>query len=210
MDYTKQARLEESRLTDLSSVNGLYRAVFLDRDGTLNVEVNYLHRVADLVLIPSAAQAVRTLNQAGYLVIVVTNQAGIARGYYDEAALHAFHAHFSNVLAASGAHLDAIYFCPHHPDFTGTCMCRKPAPGLLQRAAAEWCIDLQQSWLIGDNSSDIKAGCAGGCRTILVRSGYGAQVEARLSIDEAVRPDTIVDDIGAAVRYILEHSSCAC
>lgn len=184
------------------------RAVFLDRDGTLNVEVNYLHRIEDLVLVPGATEAIRTLNQAGYLVLVVTNQAGIARGYYDETALHRLHDHLAEVLAASGARLDGIYFCPHHPDFGNPCDCRKPAPGMLLRAAAEHNLDLQQCWLVGDSAGDIGAGRAAGCRTLLVRTGYGAQVEALVSAgDQASRPDAVVDDIGAAVRVILAEDS---
>jgi D-glycero-D-manno-heptose 1,7-bisphosphate phosphatase len=181
------------------------RAVFIDRDGTLNVEVNYLHRVADLALTPGAAEAVRALNQAGYLTIVVTNQAGIARGYYDEAALHTLHAHLAAVLATADAHLDAIYFCPHHPDFGVPCDCRKPAPGMLLRAAAEHDLDLGRCWLIGDTAGDIEAGRAAGCRTVLVRTGYGTQTEAAL--DTRSRPDAVQDDIGAAVRYILAQDS---
>jgi D-glycero-D-manno-heptose 1,7-bisphosphate phosphatase len=183
------------------------RAVFLDRDGTLNVEVNYLHRVADFHLIEGAAQAIRALNAANYLVIVVTNQAGIARGYYDAAALDTLHTHLAQVLAAEGAQLDAVYFCPHHPDFTGPCACRKPAPGMLLRAAADYRLDLTRSWLVGDTSSDIGAGCAAGCRTVLVRTGYGNQVAAQLVRDAMPRPDMIVDDIGAAVQYLLKYDS---
>lgn len=179
------------------------RAVFLDRDGTLNVEVNYLHRVTDFALIPGAAKAVQALNAAGYLTLLVTNQAGIARGYYDEAALHALHAYLTTMLAAQGARLDAIYFCPHHPEFTGACDCRKPAPGMLIRAAAEHQIDLAQSWLIGDTASDLAAGQAAGCCTILVRTGYGIQTEAQLSSAESLPPTTIVDDVRAAVALIL-------
>jgi D-glycero-D-manno-heptose 1,7-bisphosphate phosphatase len=179
------------------------RAVFLDRDGTLNVEVNYLHRVEDLELVPGAAQAIRALKESGWLVIIVTNQAGIARGYYDEAALHTLHEHLKHSLAVDGAQLDAIYFCPHHPDFSGVCDCRKPAPGMLQQAARDYGIDLAQSWIIGDNTGDIGAGRAVGCRTILVRSGYGKQVEAALRSGAELWPETIVDDLPAAVAYIL-------
>lgn len=186
----------------------LRRAVLIDRDGTLNVEVHYLHRIEDLVLVPGAIEAIRTLNQAGYLVLVVTNQAGIARGYYDEAALHRLHDHLAQLLAAAGARLDGIFFCPHHPDFGSPCDCRKPAPGMLLRAAAEHDLDLRQCWLVGDSAGDIGAGRAVGCRTLLVRTGYGAQTEAMLdTADQSSRPDAIVDDIGAAVRLILAQDS---
>lgn len=181
----------------------LRRAVFLDRDGTLNVEVNYLHRVEDFVLVPHAAEAVRSLNEAGYFVALVTNQAGIARGYYDEAALHTLHEYMAQALAARHAHLDAIYFCPHHPDFTGVCECRKPAPGMLRQAAAEHQLDLGQSWLIGDALSDLQAGQAVGCRTVLVRTGYGKQSEAAINAGTGEQPTAIVDDLSAAVQVIL-------
>lgn len=181
------------------------RAIFLDRDGTLNVEVNYLHRIEDLELVPGAAEAVRSLSQAGFLVIVVTNQAGIARGYYDEAALHALHAEIQRRLAAEGAHIDAFYFCPHHPEFGGVCECRKPAPGMLRQAAQAHNIDPARSWLIGDTSGDIGAGRAVGCRTILVRSGYGAQAEAALGSGIAPQPEAIVEDLRAAAAYVLAH-----
>jgi D-glycero-D-manno-heptose 1,7-bisphosphate phosphatase len=181
------------------------RAVFLDRDGTLNVEVNYLHRIEDLALVPGAAAAVRSLSQAGFLVIVVTNQAGIARGYYDEATLHALHEEIQRRLAAEGARIDAFYFCPHHPEFGDVCECRKPAPGMLRQAAQDHAIDLANSWLIGDTSGDIGAGSAVGCRTILVRSGYGAQAELALGLGVAPRPEAIVDDLSAAAGYLLAH-----
>lgn len=184
------------------------RAVFLDRDGTLNVEVNYLHRVEDFVLIPGAAHAIRALNAADYLAIVVTNQAGIARGYYDAAAMHALHAHLAALLHAENAHLDAIYFCPHHPDFGAACDCRKPQPGMLLQAAAEHAIDLRQSWFVGDTLTDLQAGVAAGCRTILVRTGYGATTKVQLGANH-VRPDAIVDDIGAAVSFLLEQHARA-
>jgi D-glycero-D-manno-heptose 1,7-bisphosphate phosphatase len=184
----------------------LRRAVFLDRDGTLNVEVNYLHRIEDFTLIPGAIQAVKALNHAGFLVIVVTNQAGIARGYYDEQAMHMLHDHLRHRLAVAGAQLDGIYFCPHHPDFSGECACRKPQPGMLLQAAAEHKIDPAQSWLIGDTGSDIGAGNAVGCRTILVRSGYGRRFEAQALSGDGPQPEAIVDDVTAAVEYILARS----
>lgn len=187
------------------TANARQPAVFLDRDGTLNVEVNYLHRIADFALISGAAQAIKALNRAGLLVILVTNQAGIARGYYDEAAMHALHAHLSNVLAAEGAQIDAIYWCPHHPEYSGACPCRKPAPGMLQQAAAEHGIDLARSWLVGDTAGDIGAGHAAGCRTILVRTGYGAQFEAQLCAGTEPQPEAVVDDIAAAAAYILSR-----
>ncbi len=178
------------------------RAVFLDRDGTLNVEVNYLHRIADLVLIQGTAQAIQRLNTAGYVVVVVSNQAGIARGYYDEQALRTLQAHFADLLAEQGAHVDGWYWCPHHPDFSGACECRKPKPGMLLRAADQHGLDFAQSWMVGDTLSDIAAGQAVGCRTLLVRTGYGRKAETELTAEMAL-PDAVVDDLVAAVERIL-------
>lgn len=140
-------------------------AAFLDRDGVLNVDHGYAYRPDQLDWIAGAPRAVRLLNDAGYYVLVVTNQSGIARGYYDEAAVEAFHAHMQDSLAASGAHIDTFYYCPHHPDGTVEqwavrCACRKPGIGLLQQAAQEWPIDIAGSFMIGDKDSDMAAAAA--------------------------------------------------
>lgn len=140
-------------------------AAFLDRDGVLNVDAGYTHQPNQLEWIPGAPQAVRLLNEAGFLVIVVTNQAGVARGYYDEATVRRFHAHMQNELAAYGAHIDAFYYCPHHPagvvkEFAIRCHCRKPEPGLLEQAARDWPIDRDRSFLIGDKDDDLAAAAA--------------------------------------------------
>ena len=140
-------------------------AAFLDRDGVLNVDSGYVHRIDQLEWITGAGEAVRLLNAAGYYVFVVTNQSGIARGYFDEAAMHQFHAHMQKVLGAQGAHIDAFYYCPHHPEGTVKelavrCRCRKPEPGMLEQAAREWPIDLGRSLLIGDKNDDMAAAAA--------------------------------------------------
>ena len=140
-------------------------AAFLDRDGVLNVDHGYAFRPDQLQWIAGAPQAVRMLNEAGFTVIVVTNQSGIARGLYDEAAMHQFHAHMQDALRAQGAHIDAFYFCPHHPDGTikalaVRCDCRKPGTGMFEQAASEWPIDLARSFMIGDKDSDMAAAAA--------------------------------------------------
>jgi D-glycero-D-manno-heptose 1,7-bisphosphate phosphatase len=137
-------------------------AAFFDRDGVLNVDRGFVHKPDDLVWIPGAMQAVRLLNEAGYIVIVVTNQSGVARGYYDEADVHDFHAHMQGELRLQGAHIDAFYFCPHHPEgniarYAITCDCRKPRTGLLEQATRGWEIDLSRSFLIGDRDGDMVA-----------------------------------------------------
>ena len=137
-------------------------AAFLDRDGVLNVDHGYAHRPDQLEWIAGAPDAVRLLNEADYYVFVITNQSGVARGYYEETAVHNFHAHMQDALRAQGAHIDAFYYCPHHPDGTIKelaikCRCRKPEPGLLEQAARDWPIDLNRSFLIGDKDDDLAA-----------------------------------------------------
>lgn len=135
---------------------------FLDRDGVLNLDDGYTYRIEDLRLVEDAPAAVRRLNDAGYYTIVVSNQAGIARGYYSEEQARAFNQHLRERLMAEGARIDAVYFCPHHPggtvaDLAVACACRKPEPGMLERAAREWPIEREASFLIGDTASDLEA-----------------------------------------------------
>lgn len=140
-------------------------AAFLDRDGVLNVDHGYVHRPEQLEWIAGAPESVRLLNEAGYYVLVITNQSGVARGFFDEAAVKSFHAHMQNVLAGKGAHIDAFYYCPHHPEgtvkaFAMACSCRKPRTGMLEQAAREWPIDVSRSFFIGDNEADMAAAAA--------------------------------------------------
>ena len=149
--------------------NTLRPAAFLDRDGVLNVDHGYTYRPEDLKLMPTTAAAVRLLNEAGHLVIVVSNQSGLARGYFDEASVRQFNAQLKEALRTLGARIDAFYYCPHHPDgkvsaFAISCQCRKPQPGLLEQAARDWPIDRVRSFLIGDKDDDIAAARAFGIR----------------------------------------------
>lgn len=179
-------------------------AVFLDRDGTINDEVEYLHEPDELRLIPGAAQAIRLLNQAAVPVVLVTNQAGIGRGYYSDTAMCALHRELAARLAVGGAYLDAIYYCPHRPD--DECDCRKPRPGMLLRAAAEHGIDLRRSFVIGDKISDLEAGRRAGSHTILVLTGYGR--EGWRAVQEGdFQPDHVGQDLLAAVYWILARKS---
>jgi D-glycero-D-manno-heptose 1,7-bisphosphate phosphatase len=181
-------------------------AVFLDRDGTINVEKEYLHRAEEFEFVRGAPEAIRLLKEAGFLVVVVTNQSGVARGYYDEAAVHRLHRFVDNELATAGATIDAYYLCPHHPrhgigPYRTECACRKPLPGMLLAAASDLGIDLSLSWIVGDKAADVEAGIAAGCRPLLVRTGYGA-AEANF-----VPPGvTVCDDILAAARVILVNT----
>ncbi|WP_315004125.1 D-glycero-beta-D-manno-heptose 1,7-bisphosphate 7-phosphatase [uncultured Selenomonas sp.] len=152
------------------------KAIFFDRDGTLNVDVHYLHEPADFVWVEGAIEAIRWANEHGYLVIVITNQSGIARGYYDEDAVHHLHRWMNAELTARGAHIDAFYYCPHHPEgrvpaYTRACDCRKPAPGMILRAMAEHDIDPAASWMFGDAQSDVIAADRAGVRGVHYAGG---------------------------------------
>jgi histidinol-phosphate phosphatase family protein len=142
--------------------------VFMDRDGTLIFDPGHLTEPEEVRLLPGAAEAVRRLNDAGLPVVVVTNQSVIARGLAPASKVEGGNARMVELLAAGGARVEAVYYCPHHPDFTGPCDCRKPLPGMLLRAAREHHIDLRMSYMIGDAHTDIAAGAAAGARTVLV------------------------------------------
>ncbi|WP_246545411.1 D-glycero-beta-D-manno-heptose 1,7-bisphosphate 7-phosphatase [Pelotalea chapellei] len=160
----------------------MQRAVFLDRDGTINQEKDYLYRIEDFEFIPGVPEAVKIFNAAGFLVVVVTNQSGVARGYYTEEDVDILHRYVSSQLEGAGAKIDCWMYCPHHPSGKGSyalpCACRKPLPGMLRDAARQLDIDLQSSIMIGDKRADVEAAIAAGCRPILVRTGYGAAEEA--------------------------------
>jgi len=156
------------------------RAVFLDRDGTINVEKNYLFRIGDWEWTQGAVPAIQRINQLGWLAIVVTNQAGIARGLYNLGDVARLHRHVDALLAEAGARIDGYYLCPHHPEFGGACDCRKPLPGMLLRAARDFGIDLRASFLIGDKASDVLAGLAASVTPILVATGHDAAARAQV------------------------------
>lgn len=151
------------------------KAIFLDRDGTINVEKNYLYKPEDWEWIEGSLEAIKGFNTLGYLVIVVTNQAGVARGLYNCEDIDRLHDYVSRQLKAVGAQIDAYYYCPHHPLFgqIRDCDCRKPKAGLLFKAQAEWDIDLRSSYMIGDKANDTLAGYEAGVTPILVTTGYG-------------------------------------
>lgn len=149
------------------------KAAFFDRDGTINVEVNYLHKIEDFRFIEGIPELIKKYNDYGYIVIVVTNQAGIARGYYTEEDMHKLHNHINEELKKYDAKIDAFYFCPHHPDITGECNCRKPATGMLEQAIMDFDIDVTQSILYGDKPWDIEAGEKCGIKGYLVEECNG-------------------------------------
>jgi D-glycero-D-manno-heptose 1,7-bisphosphate phosphatase len=180
--------------------------VFFDRDGTLNEDVGYLDRLERLVLYPDCIDAVRLLRRAGYLVVVVTNQAGVAMGIYGENAVRDIHRHMAARFEAGRAPIDGFYYCPHLPDATvadyrRACDCRKPQPGLIRQAAHDLDIDVARSFVVGDRWRDIEMGVAIGARTVLVRTGYGRTEEA--NPPEGLAADVVVDNVMQAVVWIL-------
>lgn len=180
----------------------------MDRDGTVCEEVGYVNHVDRIRLLPRSAEAIRLLNHAAFQAVVFTNQAGVARGYFDEELIHDVHDRVRQMLADEGARLDGIYYCPHHPTageppYRKDCDCRKPKPGMLLRARDEMGIDLASSYVVGDSIRDVGAGHAVGATTVMVRTGYGkGEIEYR-SHRWTVRPHHVADDLLEAVRWIL-------
>jgi D-glycero-D-manno-heptose 1,7-bisphosphate phosphatase len=183
-------------------------AVFLDRDGTLIEEVGFLDALDKLVLFPWTVDTVRAFNRAAIAVVVVTNQSGIARGYFGEDFVEETHRVLSSRLAAGGARIEAYYYCPHHPDgsvaaYARACNCRKPSPGLIERAAKDLDLDVERSFVVGDKWIDMGLAESAGARGILVRTGTGAAEIRRLPERTA---DAIVDNLAAAASWILQRT----
>ncbi len=174
--------------------NSKLPAIFIDRDGTLIEEVNFLSRIEDLRLFPYTLEAIRLLKKNGFLIIVVTNQSGIAREIFDESAMRAIH---ERIQLELGGKIDAFYFCPHLPD--EGCLCRKPNIEMIEKACANFPIDLEKSWMIGDKKLDIETGFNAGIKTTLVLTGYGKKTAAAL--DE--KPDLIAENLLQAVKLVV-------
>ena len=178
-----------------------HKAVFLDRDGTIIEDTKFSTDPATLRPLAGALDGLRRLREAGYLLVVVTNQSGVARGTFDEASLQRFHEYMLRWFAERGVAIEAIYYCPHYPEgklapFARTCDCRKPAPGMLLKAAKEHGINLAESWMIGDRPADMGAGRAAGCRTIRVGTGDPAP-------EDHPEPDFYAPDLSTAAQLIL-------
>ncbi len=185
-------------------------AVFLDRDGTVNEEVNYLSDPDQLRLIAGAAEGIKRLNGAGLKVVLVTNQSGIARGYFSEAVLHQIHERLRLLLAREGARIDAVYYCPHHPSagnspYTVDCDCRKPGTGLIDRASRDLGIDVKNSFVVGDKWSDIELAQRAGSRSILVSTGYAADDPGNKRPEHVGEPDLIAHSLAEAAEWILRE-----
>ncbi len=184
------------------------RAVFLDRDGTINEEVGYINHIDRFKVFPWAASAIRRLNDAGARSIVVTNQSGVARGYFPESLVHEVHSKLRTELAEGGGMLDAIYYCPHHPEakipsLRQRCECRKPQAGMLKQAAHEFALDLDSCYVVGDRYLDMELAHRIGSRSVLVLSGYG-RGEYLFGKDTWTRqPDHVAENLSDAIDWIL-------
>jgi len=186
------------------------RAVFLDRDGTLIEDVGYLDRLERLSMFPWSVDAVKLLNRAGFLVAIVTNQAGVARGFLEESFVDEAHRHVDALMKSGGARVDGYYYCPHHPDasvaaYRVSCDCRKPAPGMLQRAERDLQVDLGRSFVVGDKWLDVQLAQAVGATGILVRTGYGRTEERRPK--DGVRAAVVVENLIEAAGWILRRAA---
>lgn len=183
------------------------KAVFLDRDGTISEEVEYLDNADMLRLLPRTAEAIKLINGSRLLAVVVTNQSGVARGYFSELVLKDVHDRMEILLKAEGAHLDGIYYCPHHPkvglpEYVMDCACRKPNTGMIKSASKELKIEVGDSYVIGDKIIDIELAHKAGAKGILVMTGYGREELKALNKERKVWPDHIADDLYDAVKWI--------
>jgi len=184
------------------------RTVFLDRDGTIIVDKKYMHKIEDLEFIPGAIEAVKKLNQAGYLVVVITSQSGIGQGYFSEDAYHKFNQHFLDKLAKDGAKVASVHYCPHHPtkakgEYLKDCECRKPKAGMILAAKKLHNLeDLSNCWAIGDKTSDAKMGENAGCKSIIVQTGKGG-LDGECQINPAYRAKDLLE----AIQFILANDN---
>jgi D-glycero-D-manno-heptose 1,7-bisphosphate phosphatase len=188
------------------------RAVFLDRDGTLNEEVGYINHVARLRMIPRAVAAVRLINRSGLKAVVATNQSGVARGYFPESLVWEVHGVIEHQLKDEGAYLDRIYYCPHLPGgavepYNVACECRKPKDGMLRQAVQDLGIDLGRSYVVGDRLKDVEFAHRAGLKGILVLTGYGRGEAEYVLPASHIRPDFVAEDLYSAVQFILADAS---
>lgn len=183
-------------------------AVFLDRDGTINEQMGYINHISRFQLLPRAIEGIKLLNSHNIPVIVVSNQSGLARGYFPLELLDEVHEKMNNMLAEQGAHVDGIYYCPHHPEakeeaFRKKCNCRKPRTGLLETAAKEMNLDLHQSFMVGDRWSDLECGVNAGATSVLVLTGYGMGDKQYIGPTKKVQPSFIGKDLLHVAEWIV-------
>jgi D-glycero-D-manno-heptose 1,7-bisphosphate phosphatase len=188
----------------------MHRAVFLDRDGTINEEVGYLRDLDNLRLFPGAGGAIKRFHEAGFLVVLVTNQSGVARGYFPESLVHEAHERLDQMLQKEGARIDAVYYCPHHPTagnsrYTMVCDCRKPGTGLIERAARDLDINVKRSYVVGDKWSDVELGQRAGAHSILVQSGFAPDDPGNIRAPHVSEPDFIAQTILEAADWIVRQ-----
>lgn len=185
-------------------------AVFLDRDGTINEQMGYINHISRFHLLPDAAKAIKLLNDNNIPVVVVSNQSGLARGYFPEELLDEVHARMNELLAREGAAIDGLYVCPHHPEakqekYRRDCNCRKPKTGMLLQAAKELNLDLAGSFLVGDRWSDLKCARQAGCTPVLVLTGYGRGDYQYIGPGQDIQPAFVAETLLDAVTWILQR-----
>lgn len=176
------------------------KAIFLDRDGTLIKEVNFLSTVEETELFPFTIEALKLLRDAGFLFFVTTNQSGIARGHFDASAVNAIHAKIQNELKAEDLQIESFHFCPHMPD--ARCKCRKPNTGMIEQAQENCEIDLRESWMVGDKILDIEMGFKAGTKTALVETGYGEKHKEELTR----KPDIVAENLLEVAKFVISNS----
>ncbi|MEJ2587440.1 MAG: HAD family hydrolase [Deltaproteobacteria bacterium] len=185
-------------------------AVFLDRDGTINQQMGYINHISRFILLPGVSSAIKRLNHHGYLTIVVSNQSGVARGYFPIGLVHEVHDHMKSLLGENGATVDGIFFCPHHPagkvdKYSKLCDCRKPGTGLIKKSMADFDIDMEKSYVVGDRYTDIEMARRCGLKAILVKTGYGMGDLEYVIPQCHFKPDHIASNLQEAVDWILEN-----
>jgi len=184
-------------------------AVFIDRDGTINEQMGYINHISRFVLLPGSAEAIKLLNDHGYLVIIVSNQSGVARGYFPMDLVNEVHAHMEVLLARDNAKVDGIFFCPHYPkgkllEYSRVCECRKPKTGLIKMACGDFDIDLANSYVIGDRCTDIELARNAGLKGVLVKTGYGLGDLEYVFPDLPIKPFHVADDLLDAAKWIVD------
>jgi len=187
------------------------KAVFIDRDGTINEEVKYLSKENNLRILPNAVEGIKLLKEAGFKVIVISNQSGVARGYFKEKDVQLINKKIKELIKQSGADIDGFYYCPHHPEaivdkYRQVCQCRKPEPGLFLQAAAQLNINMRKSFIVGDKLSDIQMSEVLGAQAVLVLTGYGLQEREKYCSESHLALHYIAEDLLDAARWILQQT----